>query len=119
MQPQIRKSTPSVCWVQRPSVRINLDGDVPSVPIPLHKRKPSLKHPPASPPRVSLLVPQKAAKPAPGKRSPESSPPSVPSLFRSDSSSGVLRASSATRRSLAGWVLGEQKARSTKQAVLR
>ncbi len=98
-------------------MRINLDGDVPSVPIPPHKRKPSLKHAQGSPPRVSILSPQKT-KPAPGKRSPESMPPSLGVLFRNESSAGA-RGTVGARRSMAGWVLGEQKARSTKRAVLR
>ena len=102
--------------VQRPSaVRINLNGDVPSVPIPLAKRKPSLKQP-AGGHRVSLYAPE--------KRTPaieRSGSSSIWSFLNQQKSQASLSAGSTAGShrfsQLAIWVFGKQKVKTRRRAV--
>lgn len=95
-------------------MRINLNGDVPSVPIPISKRKPSLKNP-GSGPRVSMYVPEKAA-PSPISRMSDRSKSAVPLLSRDlQSSKGFASRSS----SFAGWLVGCQKTSQRSRRVVR
>ena len=101
-------------FTQRPSaVRINLKGDVPSVPIPLAKRKPSLKQPAGGGQRVSLYVPE--------KKSVEHSGSSFWLFLQQQkpraSMSGSTVASSRFSHA-AGWFFGKQKARSRRRAAV-
>ena len=99
--------------VQRPSaVRINLNGDVPSVPIPLAKRKPSLKQPTGGQ-RVSLYV----------KKAVERSGSSFWSFLQQQrpraNATGSTVGSAARVSSFAAWLSGKQKTSSQQKAVTR
>lgn len=101
--------------VQRPSVRINLNGDVPSVPIHPSKRKPSLKNP-NSGPRVSLYIPEKSSQSVIPQSDSRSAKASFPLL---SGDTGSSRASSARRSSIADWLLGCDKASQGRRSVVR
>ncbi len=101
-----------ILLLQRPSVRINLNGDVPSVPIPISKRKPSLKNP-GSGPRVSLYVPEKATSPV--NRLSDRSKLAVPLLSRDSQSSKAF----SSRGSSFAWLLGCDKTSKRGRGVVR
>ncbi|KAK9915025.1 hypothetical protein WJX75_003738 [Coccomyxa subellipsoidea] len=105
---------------RRPSVRINLNGDVPSVPIPINKRKPSLKNP-GSGPRVSLYLPEKSAQSVTRNSDSRNKNAlqgmvSFPLLGRD---TDMAKASSGRRSSIADWLLGCDKASQGKRNVVR
>ena len=110
----VRGSINPVCvCTQRPSaVRINLKGDVPSVPIPLAKRKPSLKQPAGGGQRVSLYALE--------KESVEHSGSSFWLVLQQQkpraSVSGITVASSRFSHA-AGWFFGKQNARSRRRCA--
>ncbi len=95
-------------------MRINLNGDVPSVPIPLAKRKPSLKQPTGGQ-RVSLYIPE--------KRAVEHSGSSFWSFLEHKkpraNASGSTAGSAARVSSFAVWLCGKQKTRPKQRAVTR
>ena len=102
--------------VQRPSaVRINLNGDVPSVPIPLAKRKPSLKQPSGGQ-RVSLYLPDDSG----SKKHIEHSQSSFWSFVQHPKSRASTNGSGTGSNRFshfADLVFGKQKARSRRRAV--
>ena len=93
-------------------MRINLNGDVPSVPIPISKRKPSLKNP-SSGPRVSLYVPEKATSPV--NRLSDRSKSAVPLLSRDSQSSKAF----SSRGSSFAWLVGCDKSSQKSRKVVR
>lgn len=101
-------------------MRINLNGDVPSVPIPISKRKPSLKNP-GSGPRVSLYLPEKSAQSVTRNSDSRNKNAlqrmvSFPLLGRDTE---MAKASSGRRSSIADWLLGCDKASQGKRNVVR
>jgi hypothetical protein len=112
------------CVLQRASVRINLDGDVPSVPIPPHKRKPSLKQPMGGH-RGSLAAPPDRSKTGfaaafSGKRGPDSHTHAINASGASrDSSFGSNAGKAHTRATIAELLLGQKRGRSVKRAGVR
>ena len=106
--------------MQRASVRINLDGDVPSVPIPPHKRKPSLKQPLGGH-RGSLLAPEKTPPKgslAPGKRGAEAVSIHASGTASRDPSLGYSPRS-YSRATIAEILLGQKRGGSVRRAGSR